>query len=153
MTIAEEEDLNISSESLPYYLLGNTELDFDEDGVAIGDNASLFSFFLGQQVRNKAVCPVQVKSWDEYTSEILDHLWACIMEKWPFDDPENRPESIIKHAQAIFTGARNKLKSKYFNDKKLKTKDERLKNKLSHLTKNEWKFLVDYWSDETVMII
>ncbi|XP_021750514.1 uncharacterized protein LOC110716200 isoform X3 [Chenopodium quinoa] len=103
MTIAEEEDLNISSESLPYYLLGNTELDFDEDGVAIGDNASLFSFFLGQQVRNKAVCPVQVKSWDEYTSEILDHLWACIMEKWPFDDPENRPESIIKHAQAIFT--------------------------------------------------
>ena len=53
-------------------------VEFDDDGVAIGDNASLFSFFLGQQVRNKAVCSVQVKCWDEYKSETLDHLWACI---------------------------------------------------------------------------
>uniref|UniRef100_A0A803MYT8 Transposase, Ptta/En/Spm, plant n=2 Tax=Chenopodium quinoa TaxID=63459 RepID=A0A803MYT8_CHEQI len=57
----------------------------------------------------------------------------------------------MKHAQRLFRGARRKLKSKYFNDKNLKTKDELLKNKPSHLTKVEWKFLVDYWSEEAVM--
>uniref|UniRef100_A0A803N6Z1 Uncharacterized protein n=1 Tax=Chenopodium quinoa TaxID=63459 RepID=A0A803N6Z1_CHEQI len=51
----------------------------------------------------------------------------------------------------ISSGARSKLKSKYFNDKNLKTKEERLKNKPSHLSKVEWKFLVDYWSEEAVM--
>ncbi|KAL2922360.1 DNA mismatch repair protein MSH3 [Bienertia sinuspersici] len=105
-------------------------VEFDEDGNAIGPHASLFSFFLGQQVRNKSVCPVQVKGWDEYTSETLDHLWACVKEKCSFDDPEYRRESVMKHAQ------------------RLKTKEERLKNKPSEMTKIEWKFLVDHWSDE-----
>ncbi|KAL2924698.1 Iron-regulated protein FrpC [Bienertia sinuspersici] len=84
----------------------------------------------GQQVRNKSVCPVQVKGWDEYTSETLDHLWACIKEKCSFDDPEYRRESVMKHAQRLFRDARSKLKRKYFNDTRLKTKEERLKNKL-----------------------
>ncbi|KAL2938044.1 Phosphatidylinositol phosphatase PTPRQ [Bienertia sinuspersici] len=44
--------------------------------------------------------------------------------------------------------ARSKLKRKYFNDTRLKTKEERLKNKPSEMTKIEWKFLVDHWSDE-----
>ncbi|XP_021747536.1 uncharacterized protein LOC110713392 [Chenopodium quinoa] len=57
----------------------------------------------------------------------------------------------MKHAQRLFRGARRKLKSNYFNDKNLKTKEERLKNKPSHLTKVECKFLVDYWSEEAVM--
>ncbi|XP_021728413.1 uncharacterized protein LOC110695494 isoform X1 [Chenopodium quinoa] len=72
-------------------------------------------------------------------------------EKWSFDDPENRRECVMKHAQRLFRGSRRKLKSNYFNDKNLKTKEERLKNKPSHLTKVEWKFLVDYWSEEAVM--
>ncbi|KAL2931374.1 hypothetical protein RDABS01_036784 [Bienertia sinuspersici] len=105
-------------------------VEFDEDGNAIGPHASLFSFFLGQQVRNKSVCPVQVKDWDEYTSETLDHLWACVKEKCSFDDPEYRRESVMKHAQRLFRDARSKLKRKYFNDTRLKTKEERLKNKL-----------------------
>ncbi|KAL2892732.1 Ribonucleoside-diphosphate reductase subunit alpha [Bienertia sinuspersici] len=123
-------------------------VEFDEDGNAIGPHASLFSFFLGQQVRNKSVCPVQVKGWDEYTSETLDHLWACVKEKCSFDDPEYRRESVMKHAQRLFRDARSKLKRKYFNDTRLKTKEERLKNKPSEMTKIEWKFLVDHWSDE-----
>ncbi|KAL2900284.1 Adenylosuccinate synthetase [Bienertia sinuspersici] len=60
---------------------------------------------------------VQVKGWDEYTSETLDHLWACVKEKCSFDDPEYRRESVMKHAQR-------------------------------EMTKIEWKFLVDHWSDE-----
>ena len=79
-------------------------------------------------------------------------IFFLLQEKWSFDDPENRRESIIKHAKALFRGARNKLKSKHFNDKKLKTKEDRIKNKPSHLNKNEWKFLVDYWSDDKVMV-
>ncbi|KAL2901924.1 Ribonucleoside-diphosphate reductase subunit alpha [Bienertia sinuspersici] len=91
---------------------------------------------------------VQVKGWDEYTSETLDHLWACVKEKCSFDDPEYRRESVMKHAQQLFRDARSKLKRKYFNDTRLKTKEERLKNKPSEMKKIEWKFLVDHWSDE-----
>ncbi|KAL2933724.1 Glyceraldehyde-3-phosphate dehydrogenase [Bienertia sinuspersici] len=54
----------------------------------------------------------------------------------------------MKHAQRLFRDARSKLKRKYFNDTRLKTKEERLKNKPSEMTKIEWKFLVDHWSDE-----
>ncbi|KAL2938723.1 ATP synthase subunit b [Bienertia sinuspersici] len=70
---------------------------------------------------------VQAKGWDEYTSETLDHLWACVKEKCSFDDPEYRRESVMKHAQRLFRDARSKLKRKYFNDTRLKTKEERLK--------------------------
>ncbi|KAL2935855.1 Acid phosphatase, partial [Bienertia sinuspersici] len=69
-------------------------------------------------------------------------------EKCSFDDPEYRRESVMKHAQRLFRDARSKLKRKYFNDTRLKTKEERLKNKPSEMTKIEWKFLVDHWSDE-----
>ncbi|KAL2929830.1 hypothetical protein RDABS01_035240 [Bienertia sinuspersici] len=79
--------------------------------------------------------------WDEYTSETLDHLWACVKEKFSFDDPEYRRESVMKHAQRLFRDARSKLKRKYFNDTRLKTKEECLKNKPSEMTKIEWKFL------------
>ncbi|KAL2903834.1 Non-homologous end joining protein Ku [Bienertia sinuspersici] len=54
----------------------------------------------------------------------------------------------MKHAQRLFRDVRSKLKRKYFNDTRLKTKEERLKNKPSEMTKIEWKFLVDHWSDE-----
>ncbi|XP_021764632.1 uncharacterized protein LOC110729230 isoform X2 [Chenopodium quinoa] len=121
----------------------------DKELMTVPENEDL-NISSGQQVRNKAICSVQVKCWDDYKSETLDHLWACIT-KWSFDDPENRQECVMKHAQRLFRGARSKLKSKYFNDKNLKTKDELLKNKPSHLTKVEWKFLVDYWSEEAVM--
>uniref|UniRef100_A0A803N2F6 Transposase n=1 Tax=Chenopodium quinoa TaxID=63459 RepID=A0A803N2F6_CHEQI len=157
MIVPENEDLNISSGTVycrKLTLLPPGEklnVEFDDDGVAIGDNALLFSFFLGQQVRNKAICSVQVKCWDDYKSETLDHLWACITEKWSFDDTENRRECVMKHAQRLFRGARSKLKSKYFNNKNFKIKEECLKNKPSHLTKVEWKFLFDYWSEEAVM--
>ncbi|KAL2933641.1 Cystic fibrosis transmembrane conductance regulator [Bienertia sinuspersici] len=89
-----------------------------------------------------------VKGWDEYTSETLNHLWACVKEKCSFDDPGYRKESVMKHAQRLFRDARSKLKRKYFNDRRLKTKEECLKNKPSEMTKVEWMFLVDHWSDE-----
>ncbi|KAL2904846.1 Chorismate synthase, partial [Bienertia sinuspersici] len=89
----------------------------------------------------------QVKGWDEYTSETLEHLRACVKEKCSFDDPEYRRESVMKHAQRLFRDARSKLKRKFFNDRRLKTKEEHLKNKPSEMTKVEWKFLVDHWSD------
>ncbi|KAL2926199.1 Homoserine O-acetyltransferase [Bienertia sinuspersici] len=69
-------------------------------------------------------------------------------EKCSFDDPEYRRESVIKHAQWLFRYSRSELKRKFFNDMRLKAKEERLKNKPSEMTKIEWKFLVDHWSNE-----
>ena len=59
----------------------------------------------------------------------------------------------MKHARRLFRDARSKLKKKYFNNAKLKTKDDRLKNKPDWMNKTEWKFLVDYWSDEKVKVM
>ncbi|KAL2934879.1 Laminin subunit beta-1 [Bienertia sinuspersici] len=75
-------------------------------------------------------------------------IFCYFQEKCSFDDPEYRRESVMKHAQRLFRDARSKLKRKYFNDTRLKTEEERLKNKPSEMTKIEWKFLVDHWSDE-----
>lgn len=54
------------------------DVEFDENGRPIGPHATLYTYFLGQQVRNSFVCPVKVRGWEEYTPETLDHLWTCI---------------------------------------------------------------------------
>ncbi|KAL2934201.1 Ribonucleoside-diphosphate reductase subunit alpha [Bienertia sinuspersici] len=122
-------------------------VEFDEDGNAIGPHASLFFFSWVNKFEINLFVQYKLKV-GKYTSETLDHLWACVKEKCSFDDPEYRRESVMKHAQWLFRDARSKLKRKYFNDTRLKTKEERLKNKPSEMTKIEWKFLVDHWSDE-----
>ncbi|KAK9697908.1 hypothetical protein RND81_08G068800 [Saponaria officinalis] len=55
-------------------------IEFNEDGIPTGDYSTTFSYFIGEQVRNQSVCPVQVSTWEDYTSETLDHLWRCILE-------------------------------------------------------------------------
>ena len=35
-------------------------VEFDNDGIPLGANGSNFSFFLGNQVRNRTAIPVQV---------------------------------------------------------------------------------------------
>ncbi|KAL2929655.1 hypothetical protein RDABS01_035065 [Bienertia sinuspersici] len=68
-------------------------------------------------------------------------LSLYMIQKCSFDDPEYRRENVMKHAQRLLRDVRSKLKRKYFNDIRLKTKEERLKNKPSEMTKIEWKFL------------
>ncbi|WCJ29487.1 hypothetical protein M5689_011120 [Euphorbia peplus] len=123
------------------------KVEFDEDGNEIGPHSSIFSYFLGQQVRNRSVCPVQVNNWEDFKSETLDHLWACILEKCNLDDPNYRRESVMNHARRLYRDSRHKLKKKHFDDPKLTTKEQRLKNKPPNLVKSDWKYLVDYWSD------
>ncbi|XP_056686263.1 uncharacterized protein [Spinacia oleracea] len=122
-------------------------VEFDEDGNSIGPESSLFSFYLGQQVQNHSVCHVQVKLWEDFKLETLDHLWTCILEKCSFDDPEFRKENVMKHARRLFRDSRHKWKRKFFNDPTLKTKEERLKNKPPNMTKVDWKYLIELWSD------
>lgn len=122
-------------------------MEFDDDGNPIGPHSSLYAFFLGQQVRNRSVCPVQVKEWEDYKSETLDHLWSCIKEKCSFDDAEYRKEGVLQHAWRLFRDGRHKLKHKYFDNPRLKTKEQRLNNTPKDMGKTDWKFLVDYWSD------
>lgn len=54
-------------------------VEFDRDGIPIGKNSSIFAFFLGEQVRNRAVIPVQVEGWTEIKSEKIEHLWSCVL--------------------------------------------------------------------------
>ncbi|KAL9246798.1 hypothetical protein vseg_020290 [Gypsophila vaccaria] len=43
-------------------------VELNADGVPIGDHASLFAFFLGEQVRNQTVLRVQVNGWEDFKS-------------------------------------------------------------------------------------
>ena len=52
-------------------------VEFDNDGIPLGANGSSISFFLGYQVRNRIVIPVQVSGWDEIKPEAIEHLWIC----------------------------------------------------------------------------
>ncbi|KAL2900538.1 putative DNA-3-methyladenine glycosylase YfjP, partial [Bienertia sinuspersici] len=54
-------------------------------------------------------------------------------EKCSFDDPVYRKACILKHAQRLFRDSSHKSKNKYFDDPKLKTNEECLKNKPSNI--------------------
>ncbi|KAK9668289.1 hypothetical protein RND81_13G048300 [Saponaria officinalis] len=120
-------------------------IEFNEDGIPIGDYSTTFSYFIGEQVRNQSVCPVQVSKWEDYTSETLDHLWRCILEKCDFDNPDLRKEGIMKHARELFRDSRHKLRRKYIIEPNFTTKEDQLKNKPKDMLKADWKYLVELW--------
>ncbi|KAJ8420247.1 hypothetical protein Cgig2_015609 [Carnegiea gigantea] len=96
-------------------------VEFDNDGIPVGANGSSSSFFLDNQVRNRIVIPVQ--------------------GVFSFDSPELRKEAILRHARALFRDSRHKLKRKYFDNPKLKTKADRMKNRPVHMLDADWKYL------------
>lgn len=57
-------------------------VEFDEDHQAIGENSTDFVWFLGQTVRNKSCCPLQLKEWKELKEHEIDHMWIIIKVRW-----------------------------------------------------------------------
>ncbi|KAJ8448499.1 hypothetical protein Cgig2_012143 [Carnegiea gigantea] len=139
-----KEDLSILLTMLPRG--EKLTVEFDNDGILVGANGSNFSFFLGNQVRNRTVIPIQVSGWDKIKPEALEHLWSCVQGVFSFDSPELRKEAILRHARALFRDSRHKLKRKYFDNPKLKTKADRMKNRPVYMLDADWKYLVNLWS-------
>ncbi|XP_070042518.1 uncharacterized protein [Nicotiana tomentosiformis] len=54
---------------------------FDEDYQAIGENATDFTWFLGQTVRSRTCCPLKVNGWKEIEQDKIDHMWDIILNK------------------------------------------------------------------------
>ncbi|KAL2906613.1 4-hydroxy-3-methylbut-2-enyl diphosphate reductase [Bienertia sinuspersici] len=109
-----------------------------ENRVTMEDDTDTEAYYdqegpIGQGVGLGDACPHDLDIEPVNEREVMnieEEGSSIIQEKCSFDDPEYRRESVMKHAQ------------------RLKTKEERLKNKPSEMTKIEWKFLVDHWSDE-----
>ncbi|KAJ8423797.1 hypothetical protein Cgig2_015534 [Carnegiea gigantea] len=112
-------------------------VEFDNDGIPVGANGSSFSFFLGNQVRNRTVIPIQVSGWDKIKPEALEYLWSCV---------QLRKDAILRHARALLKDNKHKLKHKYFDNPKLKTKADRMKNRHAYMLDADWKYLVNLWS-------
>lgn len=87
------------------------------------------------------------------SSKFILILLLKFQEKWNFDDPEYRRESVMKHARRLYRDSRHKLKQKYFDNPKLTTKEQRLRNKPPTMVKSDWKYLVDYWSDPKFKVL
>ena len=79
---------------------------------------------------------------------IKKNLFHDNQESCSFDDRELRREYVIKHARRLFGDSIRKIK-----DPKLTTKEQHLKNKPPNMLKQDWKYLVDYWSDPNFMEI
>ncbi|XP_070057961.1 uncharacterized protein [Nicotiana tomentosiformis] len=54
---------------------------FDEDHQAVGENATDFTWFLGQTVRSRTCCPLKVNGWKEIEQDKIDHMWDIILKK------------------------------------------------------------------------
>ena len=54
-------------------------VEFDEDFQPIGENSTNFIWFLGQTIRNRTCCPLQVKEWKNIEDRFLDHMWDVIL--------------------------------------------------------------------------
>lgn len=63
-----------------------------------------------------------------------------------FDRPELRKDAILRQTRALFRDSRHKLKRKYFDNPKLKTKADRMRNRLAYMLDADWKYLVNLWS-------
>ncbi|WCJ29245.1 hypothetical protein M5689_010891 [Euphorbia peplus] len=122
-------------------------IEFDEDNQAIGENSTGFIWYLGKTVRSRACCPLQVKEWKEIKNTIVEHMWNIVLEKFCFEEPEQKKEYILGHMQALYRGYRCKLKKTYYDSKS--TYQLRLRNKPKHIDVNDWKYLVNLWSETT----
>ncbi|WCJ39871.1 hypothetical protein M5689_020823 [Euphorbia peplus] len=122
-------------------------IEFDEDNQAIGENSTDFIWYLGQTVRSRACCPLQVKEWKEIENTIIEHMWNIVLEKFCFEEPERKKEYILGHMQALYRGYRYKLKKTYYDSKS--TYQLRLRNKPKQIDVNDWKYLVNLWSEAT----
>ncbi|XP_059291995.1 uncharacterized protein LOC132045430 [Lycium ferocissimum] len=72
-------------------------------------------------------------------------MWDIILEKFNFDVSEGRKGAILGHMSDIYRGYRHKMKSRYFDSKT--TYQLRLRNKPKLVNADEWKYLVNLWSD------
>ncbi|KAH0638823.1 hypothetical protein KY285_035409 [Solanum tuberosum] len=66
-------------------------------------------------------------------------------EKFNFDVSEGKRDAIFGHMSDLYRDYRHKLKRKYFDSKS--TYQLRLQNKPKHFGTDEWKYLVNLWSD------
>ncbi|KAH0652898.1 hypothetical protein KY289_030576 [Solanum tuberosum] len=79
-------------------------------------------------VRSRSCCPLKVNGWKEIEQDKIDHI-----------------DAIFGHTSDLYRDYRYKLKRKYFDSKS--TYQLRLRNKPKHFGADEWKYLVNLWSD------
>ncbi|KAH0781470.1 hypothetical protein KY290_001068 [Solanum tuberosum] len=96
-------------------------------------------------VRSRSCCPLKVNGWKEIEQDKIDHMWDIILEKFNFDVSEGKRDAIFGHMSDLYRDYRYKLKRKYFDSKS--TYQLRLRNKPKHFGADEWKYLVNLWSD------
>ncbi|XP_075074817.1 uncharacterized protein LOC142162369 [Nicotiana tabacum] len=118
-------------------------VEFAEDHQAIGENASKLIWFLGQTVRSRICCPLKVNGWKEIEQDKIDHMWEIVL--FNFDVSEGRKSAILGKMSDLYRDYRYKLKKKYFDSKANYLL--RLRNKPKLVAADEWKYLVNLWSD------
>ena len=55
------------------------QVDFDQDCPPVGINSSIFTFYLGQTVRNRTCCCLAVPEWKYIEFGKLDFAWNVVL--------------------------------------------------------------------------
>lgn len=50
----------------------------------MGQNHQLWSRHLGRIVRDRTICPIQVKAWKEIGENEKNHMWEAVKVNYPF---------------------------------------------------------------------
>ncbi|XP_073315707.1 uncharacterized protein [Primulina huaijiensis] len=128
------------------------EIEFYNNRAA-GKNHRYWSRHLGKIVRDKHICPIQVKTWKELTELDKQHMWDSVKECFFSPSIELYREHTLEHMGALWTAWRSSLNVDYVRP--CKTKAEVLKNVPQGFNAKEWDWLVTnkFLTDEFQKII
>ncbi|WOK98814.1 hypothetical protein Cni_G07526 [Canna indica] len=100
-------------------------LDFNQYGQPIGVNASKFSSFLGNHVRNDGDIPISFEKWEDVPDEQKQKIYMRVLEKFEFEETDLIKFRIMQNMRRKFDG----------------------------IEPNDWKTFVEYHDRETTQKI
>ncbi|XP_019051767.1 PREDICTED: uncharacterized protein LOC109114104 [Nelumbo nucifera] len=120
------------------------DLEFNEDGQPINENAKRLTRFLGSIARNGNKLPIDVDSWRDVPIETKEEVWKVVQTK--FKTKENDKDFVLKSLSKKWRGWKCDLKKKYFdfdphNADKVQIRDDQIHPQ-------QWKNMVQYWKSE-----
>ncbi|XP_059592851.1 uncharacterized protein LOC104879258 isoform X2 [Vitis vinifera] len=116
---------------------------FNTRGQVVYDGkGERLSSYMGTLVRSQHNVPIQVQDWNHVSEDVKEKIWALVLEKYELE--ETCKSYILQCCGNLFRSYRNKMKAKYYNP--YNTDDERLCHRPPHLSDDDWRWLIHFWS-------
>ncbi|XP_050203343.1 uncharacterized protein LOC126661173 [Mercurialis annua] len=113
---------------------------------AVGQNHKCFTRHLGKIIRDRQICPLNVRSWKEIPEERKNHMWDSVTEKFEADDLLDHRDDVLHHMRELWNKWRGKM---HIKNVKNMSEQEALNCVPNGVHKDDWEWLVkNYYSDK-----